>query len=403
MKLKTCLLASAAVAAIGGTASAQQEIYMINCGTEVEPQVPSQNAAVEDWESRNPDFTVNVEYVGWAQCQDKATTLAAAGNPPAIALMGSRTLKQLAEADLIVPYDLTDEELSSYEDAVLATSRFDGQVWGLPRAFSTKALFWNKTLFQEAGLDMPDGPQTWDDLVTAAKAVTENTDAKGFGMVAASFDATMHDWLNFMYSNGGQVVDESGEIAFDSPQVIEALQLYKDLAPYSQEGPIAYDRGKVEPLFREGQVAMYVSGGWGRQRVGDIDYGLSLIPAGPSGEHSTLLITDSLVVFKGSGVEEAAQDLVTFLTDPEHQSEFDIKGGWTPIRQTEDTDALIEEDPTWAPFIDSIPTGGPEPLLLDYVAMQDAIIEAIQGVVLDEVEPAEAAEEAADELADLNE
>ena len=134
-----------------------------------------------------------------------------------------------------------------------------------------------------------------------------------------------------------------------------------------------------------------------------MNYGLSLIPHGPSGESGTLLITDSLVVFEGSGVEDAAMDLVKYLTAPERQSAFDSAGGWTPIRQTEDTEALVEEDPTWEPFVVSVPTGGPEPLLTDYVSMQDAINEAIQGVVLDEISAEEAASEAAEELRDLNE
>lgn len=402
MNIKTLILASTTVAGFAGAAVAQQEISMINCGTDAEGQAPIQQEHVDAWMEENPDYTVAIEFQPWGQCQEKATTLASAGNPPAIAYMGSRTLKQLAESELIRPFDLTEEELGTYQDSVLSTVRFDGEVWGLPRAFSTKALFFNKDLFEEAGVDMPEGPETWEEMIEAARLVTENTDAKGFGMPAASFDNTMHEWLNFLYSNGGQVLNDEGEVAFDSPEVVETLQLYADLAPYSQEGPVAYDRAKLEPLFREGQIAMYTNGGWGRQQVGDVDYGLSLIPHGPSGESGTLLITDSLVVFEGSGVEDAAMDLVKYLTAPERQSEFDIAGGWTPIRQTEDTDALVEEDPTWEPFVVSVPTGGPEPLLTDYVSMQDAINEAIQGVVLGEISAEEAAAEAAEELQDLN-
>ena len=211
----------------------------------------------------------------------------------------------------------------------------------------------------------------------------------------------MHQFLNWMYSNGGQVIDAEGKVAFNSPQVVEALQFYADLVPFAQEGPLAYDRAKLEPLFSEGQVAMYVNGGWGRNSVGDVDYGLAYIPAGPSGANSTLLITDSLVVFEGTGVEDAATSLVKYLTSVERQAAFDEAGGWTPIRQTAVSDALIEKDPTWEVFIKAIPTGGPEPSLVDYVAMQDVLNEAIQGVILGELTAAEAAAEAAEGLEDL--
>ncbi|WP_068118858.1 ABC transporter substrate-binding protein [Tropicimonas marinistellae] len=402
MKLKTLALASCAFVALTAGAQAAEEIYFINCGGGDDEFVPSQSEHIAAWEAANPDYTVNVEFIPWGQCQEKSLTLAAAGNPPGIAYMGSRVLKQLAAGEMIRPFDLTDEEAGTYSEAVLNTVRFDGNVWGIPRAFSTKALFWNKDLFAEAGVDMPDGPQTFEDVLTAAKAISESTEAKGYGLPAASFDNTMHHFLNWMYSNGGAVLDADGKVVFDSPEVIETLQFFKDLTPYVQNGPIAYDRGKVEPLFAESQVAMMVNGGWGRFRVGDVNYGISPIPAGPSGDHSTLLITDSLVVFAGSGVEDAAADLVKTLTSVENQEVIDKTGGWTPIRLTAMAEELVAEDPTWEYFISAIPTGGPEPLMLEYVAMQDVINEAIQGVILGEIEPEEAAASAAEELRDLN-
>ena len=398
---RATLLASAALAALGGAASAQEVIDIINCGDGSDDAATVQAADIDAWKADNPGLDVTVEYVPWGQCQEKSITLATAGDPPAVSYMGSRVLKQLAQAELIRPFDMTEEEMGTYEDSVLATVQFDDRVWGLPRAFSTKALFWNKGLFKEAGLDMPDGPQSWDDVMTAAKAITENTDAAGIGIPAASFDNTMHEFLNWLYSNGGQVIDEAGEVVFDSPQNVETLQFFADLVPYMEDGPVAYDRAELEPLFGEARIGMYTNGGWGRGVTGDVDYGVNLIPAGPSGDHSTLLITDSLVVFDGSGVEDAAADLVKYLTSPDRQAAFDEGGGWTPIRQTAQSEALIEKDPTWAVFIESIPSGGPEPSLVDYVAMQDVLNEAIQGVILGEVTPQEAATEAQDGLEDL--
>ncbi|TYB82394.1 ABC transporter substrate-binding protein [Maritimibacter fusiformis] len=403
MTIKSILASTAAVFALAGAASAQETIQIINCGDGGGGEAAVQKEHIDAWLAENPGFTVEQEYVGWGQCQEKAITLAAAGNPPAISYMGSRVLKQLADSEMIRPFDLSEDELASYEESVLGTVRFDGKVWGLPRAFSTKALFYNKGLFAEAGVDLPNGPQTWDDVMMAAKAVTENTDARGIGIPAASFDNTMHGFLNWMYSNNGQVITDDGEVVFDSPEVIETLQFYKDLVPYMEEGPVAYDRAELEPLFGEGRVAMYVNGGWGRETVGEVDYGLVPIPAGPSGKNSTLLITDSLVVFEGSGVEDAAADLVTYLTAVERQALFDEAGGWTPIRKTAKSDELVAADPTWAVFIDAIPSGGPEPSVIDYVAMQDAINEAIQSVILGEATPAEAAAKADEEITDLAE
>lgn len=402
MNYKLLLSTGAAALFAGNMASAQQtEINFINCGAPEGAAYDQQNLDVAEWEAANPDFSVVQEYVPWGQCQEKAITLASAGDPPALAYLGSRVLPQLADAELLMPVDMNDDEQASYEPSVLSTVQFQGQIWGMPRAFSTKALFFNKDIFEEAGLDMPNGPQTWEDMLTAGAAISENTDAQAFGMPAASFDNTMHAFLNFIYSNGGEVVNSDGEVMFDSPAVVETFQFYKDMVPFSQDGPLAYDRGRLEPLFSEGKVAMIVQSFGFRDRTGDVDYGLTWIPNGPSGEHSTLLITDSLAVFAGSDVEEAAMSLAKFLTETDRQANFDDIAGWTPVRETPTSLALIDKDPNWEFYLESIAAGGPEPQLVDYQALQDVMNEAIQGVVLDELSPEDAAAEVAEELQDL--
>ena len=402
MKLAKLLLGSAVVlSAMAGTSYAEdQRIHIILCGDDTwGGEVNSKHMG--EWEAANPGYKTDIEYVPWGQCQEKATTLASAGNPAAIAYMGSRTLKQLAQNDLILSHDLTAEELGSYAAPILGTVTADGKVWGLPRAFSTKALYWNKDLFSAAGLDPEKAPTTWDEMYQAAKAVKENTDADGFGLAAASFDNTMHQFMNYVYTNGGEVINADGEIVFNSPNNVEALEFYgKTMASVSQPGPVAYDRAKLRPLFVESKIGMFISGPWERNAVGDaVNWGVAPIPVGPSGTPGTLLITDSYAVFKGSGVEEAALSLAKYMTSPDKQMEFEIAAGLTPLRPDHPEVAKMREaDPTWGAFLDAIPTGGPEPFVTDYVGLQDVINEAIQAVVLGEAEPADAVEEAADAL-----
>ncbi len=81
-----------------------------------------------------------------------------------------------------------------------------------------------------------------------AKAIKDKTDSDGFGLAAASFDNTMHQFMNYVYTNGGQVINEDGEIVFNSPNNVEALAFYGKMAEVSQPGPIAYDRAKLRPL-----------------------------------------------------------------------------------------------------------------------------------------------------------
>ncbi|EFO30045.1 sugar uptake ABC transporter, substrate-binding protein [Roseibium sp. TrichSKD4] len=402
MKLKSLLLGGVfALAAAGSAAAEDQRLHMIVCGDNTGAGIPLQAEVINQWEAANEGYKVDVEFVPWGQCQEKSTTLASAGNPPAIAYMGSRTLKQLAKNDLIISVDMTDEEKATYAAPILGTITADGKQWGLPRAFSTKALYWNKDLFKEAGLDPESPPKTWDEMYSAAKAIKEKTDANGVGLAAASFDNTMHQFLNYLYSNGGEVINADGEITFNSPNTVEAVEFYGKLAEVSQPGPVAYDRAKLRPLFSEGQIGMFISGPWERSQVGDVNWGVARVPAGPSGKSGTLLITDSLAIFKGSGVEEQALSLGKLLTNPENQVGFELGEGFTPLRDMPQVRELAAKDPTWAPFLSAIPDGGPEPFVTDYVGMQDAINEALQSVVLGEVEAAEAVEYAAQQLEEV--
>jgi multiple sugar transport system substrate-binding protein len=106
----TKLLAGVAFAAavLPGAASAEDKtITAIFCGDKMQPVHAEY---IKQWEAKNAGFKVAPEVVGWDQCQDKATTLAAAGTPVGLAYVGSRTLKQFATNDLIVPIEYTEDE-----------------------------------------------------------------------------------------------------------------------------------------------------------------------------------------------------------------------------------------------------------------------------------------------------
>ncbi|MBL4810966.1 MAG: sugar ABC transporter substrate-binding protein [Rhodobacteraceae bacterium] len=362
-----------------------QEIHFIMCGGEVRP---ADQVVIDDFIAGHDGVTVNMEAVPWGTCQDKSLTLAAAGDPPSIAYMGSRTLRQLAVNDLIVPVELSDERREAFQPGVLGTVTIEGTAWGYPHAFSTKGLYLNCDLIEEAGAECA-APATWDDMLALAQTVVDNTDAAGVGLAGKDFDNTMHQFLNYLYSNGGVVIDpETGENMLDSDQTRETLAFYGALADVAQEGPTAWERDQLRDLFNDGQIAMYVSGPWGRgQHNEDINQMLVPVPHGPSGENATILITDSIVVFKGSGHEDLAQELAQALTSGDAQYDLDQSWGLTPILQYENLGVeapYYQGDDFWAVFTAGIATGGPEPLVEDFKSLQSVFTNMIQGIILKE-------------------
>ncbi|APG94631.1 ABC transporter substrate-binding protein [Sinorhizobium americanum] len=396
--LALALLGSTALGSVAAQA-ADQEISWIYCGDKIDP---IHEKYIKEWEGKNPGWKVTPEVVGWAQCQDKATTLAAAGTPVGMAYVGSRTLKEFAENELIVPVPMTEEEKKSYYPNIVDTVTFEGTQWGVPIAFSTKALYWNKDLFKQAGLDPETPPKTWADEIAFAKQIKEKTGIAGYGLPAKTFDNTMHQFMHWVYTNNGKVID-GDKIVIDSPEVLAALQAYKDITPYSVEGGTAYEQNEIRTIFLDGKVGMIQSGSGAAALLKGtkINWGIAPLPLGPSAKgEGTLLITDSLAIFKDTGVEEKAIEFAKFITSPGPQGEYELQGGagLTPLRPSPKVDEFVKADASWKPLIDGIAYGGPEPLFKDYKGFQNTMIEMVQSVVTGKAEPADALKKAAADL-----
>jgi len=376
-----------------------EEVHMVMCGGEIRE---ADKVVIAAFEASHAGVTVNAEAVPWGTCQDKTMTLAAAGDPVGLAYIGSRTLKQLGRSGLILPVNISEEKQALYQPGILATVSDGGQFWGFPHAFSTKALFINCGLVEAAG-EACVAPRTWTGLYNMAKAVNDNTSAAGIGITGKDFDNTMHQFLNYLYSNGGSVSDAaSGEITFNSPETIETLEFYGKLAGVAQEGPMGYERSQLTQLYNDGQIGMYINGPWGAgQHNANIAEIVVPIPAGPSGESGTLLITDSMAVFKGSANEDLAMELAQMMTSGEAQYDLDKSWGLTPILQYDKMmDEVYYTNDYWQTFVAPIGSGGPEPMFEDFKALQMGINSAIQGMILGEGSAADLVAEAAETLAE---
>jgi multiple sugar transport system substrate-binding protein len=247
-------------------------------------------------------------------------------------------------------------------------------------------MFINCDLVKEAGIAC-EAPATWDDMYAMAKAINDNTEAAGVGLAGKDFDNTMHQFLNYLYSNGGVVIDPAtGANKLDSVNTRETLAFYKKLAAVAQEGPTAWERSQIKDLYNDGKIGMYIDGPWGRgQHKDDINEITVPVPAGPRGKNGTLLITDSIVVFRGSGNEALAHDLAKMLTTGESQYSLDTEWGLSPIfdyAKLGFDKPYYENDPYWQAFVHSIGKGGPEPLVDDFKSLQSVFTNMIQGILL---------------------
>jgi len=261
----------------------------------------------------------------------------------------------------------------------------------------------------EAAGETCAAPETWDDLYNLAAAVSAASGSEGvagYGLAAKDFDNTMHQFLNFLYSNGGQVINaDTGEVMLDSDATRETLAFFGKLATVSQEGPTAWERDSLKDLFNDGKIAMYVNGPWGRgQHNEDINQMIVPVPRGPHGDNGTILITDSIAVFSNTGVEDLSMKLAQALTSGEAQYDLDSSWGLTPILQYEKlgvADPYYIGDDFWEIFTAGISRGGPEPMVTDVKGLQAVFVNMIQGIVLEDDTVDNLVTIAGEELADI--
>ena len=131
--------------------------------------------------------------------------------------------------------DWTQQPDVNWEDFVPGAreaATFEGKVLGIPALIDNLALVYNKTLFDEAGLEYPNADWTWDDLRAAAKALTDPA-KKQFGFsypMDASEDSVWH-YEPLLWQNGGSILNEDNtQAAFNSPEGVEALEVLAGMA-----------------------------------------------------------------------------------------------------------------------------------------------------------------------------
>jgi len=347
-------------------------------------------------------INVDVETVPWEDAYERLLLNVAAGNAPDIGYIPSSQIPELAEAEYIIPIDVSRERKTEYFESIWSTVTWKGDIYGIPRALFNHALYYNTELFEEAGVDGP--PTTWEELEEAAGAITE-TGFYGFALTGKRSPSTVVQFLNFLFQNGGGVYDEKGDIIINNADGLEALEFYVSLMYYTPPEALGMTESDLGELFARGEVGMFVSGPrWiGKFEEAGIPFKTASLPVGPNGWSTGVLSSHSLVVFSQSEHQEEARELALCLIKYEHQAEFDTKLGRTPMRREEAEEIDFFQTDNWKAFITMIPKGYPPPLVTNWGVFEDVIAIAIEYAAAGMMTPEEALNQAALELERLKE
>ena len=340
--------------------------------------------AIDDFQAANPNIKITLENVSWDLAHEKLIGWITSGDVPDISVIGPKWLPELMRLDGLQPFDpyVSQDFLANFPDSLLKPLTFDGKIYSIPEALSTRLMYYRKDLYEKAGFTEP--PKTWDDFMKVSKAVNNPPDMYGFS-IQGSGDETVWYYSYFMLGVGGYFTDDKGNWALNQPANVEALQYEVELA--KTVGPpdvTAIAQETVQGLFTSGKAASYWGPPWTlpaidqsiRPNVGLADYPTK------SGKPAPLFIQDSFALFKNAKHPTEAVKFLEFWNQDKYQVKFNQTESLIPVTNSAGKDPAFANDPALQRFVASIPYARSYPIKDGWETVNVAVREAVQAALL---------------------
>lgn len=217
----------------------------------------------------------------------------------------------------------TAGDLSDYFPGILAVNEFDGRLYGLPWIAQPVVTYYNRGLFEAAGVEFPQEGWTWDDFIEKARALTLDTDGDG---AIDQWGFINNGWpppFIFVWQAGGEPISaDFTSSPIDSPEFVEGFEFYLSTAFNPELSPsreIIAEQGFGE-MFKAGRIAMFMGGAADDlDRVPGLDVGVIHVPAHPrTGDRTTFAWNASTVINANTPNPELACDALVRLTEAIH-------------------------------------------------------------------------------------
>ena len=166
--------------------------------------------------------------------------------------------------------DADGYDISQIEPNIAAYYTVNNELYSMPFNSSTPILYYNKDMFDEAGIDYPDGSWTWDEFYDIAEKLTKE-DGSQYGF-AANPSNEQDTWMNIVYSMGGRVLTDDNKSGFDDPNTIKAMEFVDKCVKNVMPPASTMSETGTDVLFGSGKVAMISQGSWMVSAFKDNDY-----------------------------------------------------------------------------------------------------------------------------------
>lgn len=327
------------------------------------------DSIIADFEKENPDIKVDMQDLGWGDAEKSLQVWASSQTLPDVMYHLPGTIFDLASKGLVVDLNtyMDDELKNDIYDSLLTAGQYEGKQYVIPCGATSLLLWYNTEIFEQAGLDPANPPKTFEELVDAAKTITEKTGIPGIGMYGKSAGGE----TSFMYesfyaaaSGKNSWNPETQQYTYDDAAnkdaAVSALKVMQDLTEYAQPSVVEYSRFDTRTLLRDGKVGMVLDViNMANQVTDELDNGkvkVAQLPAGASGKQLSAINMGGWFIPANSKHPEEAWRFLRYLMKTENQVKHTAYGS-VPILKSE---AATYEGDYWATVIKSVENSVPE-------------------------------------------
>ncbi|MDB1087864.1 extracellular solute-binding protein [Streptomyces sp. ACA25] len=289
-------------------------------------------AVAEEFSEEHPDVEVDYVNIGWDGAQDRFKNAAGANEAPDVMRTEVAWVSDFASLGYLQPLDGTpalDNEDDFLEQA-WASTQYEDATYAVPQVIDTLALFYNKQLLDDAGVEVPE----------SLEDIKNSVDA--FSDLEAPFYLRGDDpywFLPYIYGEGGDLVDaESETVTIGDPSGVAAFEAVQDLLDSGAAITDTVDGwDNMMGMFADGDVAMMINGPWAindaREGIGEENLGVAPVPAGsetqgaPQGGWN-------YGVYAGSGNLDASYEFVKYMSSADVQQRITEELSLLPTRES---------------------------------------------------------------------
>lgn len=303
---------------------------------------------VSRYNKENKDgITIEMDIMPGATLLEKLAPAITTNTAPSLILAGNMDVPMYGKNENMLPmddfFDKTGSNKDDFAEASLQSLQYEGKQIMIPMQWFSTYLYYNKDLFEAAGLDPEKAPSTWDEVKEYASKIT-NPDKNVYGMgfcVAGGVS-----WFDSMFmSNGGDVIDLAAKKSIlDSDENVKTLQYVQDFVNegFAPKGTTGAD---LDNLMMADQLGMVINGPWmvAGLNENEINFGVAGMPAGTA-KTVGIAETTGFAIPKGTTDEAkaAAYKFIAYWNTTEIGKEWSLRNGFPPYLKSVTEDSEVQ-------------------------------------------------------------